>query len=61
MVEKKKKFVFEVGDKVWLNKKFCMFKKSYLFGWMEEVFEICKVVFGFVINYKVWELDDIFF
>ena len=34
-----------------------MFKKSYLPGWTE-VFEIRKVVPGFVTNYKVRELDD---
>ena len=55
---KKKKPAFEVGDKVRLNKKFRTFKKSYLPGWTEEVFEIRKVVPGFVTNYKVRELDD---
>lgn len=50
--------VFKVGDKVRLNKKFRPFKKSYLPGWTEEVFEIRKVVPGKVTTYKVRELDE---
>ena len=51
--KKKKKPAFKVGDKVRLNKKFRPFKKGYLPGWKEEVFQVCKVVPGMVTTYKV--------
>ena len=54
----KKKPAFKVGDKVRLNKKFRPFKKGYLPGWTEEVFQVRKVVPGMVTTYKVQELDD---
>ena len=56
--KKKKKPAFKVGDKVRLNKKFRPFKKGYLPGWTEEVFQVRKVVPGIVTTYKVQELDD---
>ena len=56
--KKKKKPAFKVGDKVRLNKKFRLFKKGYLPGWTEEVFQVRKVVPGMVTTYKVQELDD---
>ena len=56
--KKKKKPAFKVGDKVRLNKKFRPFKKGYLPGWTEEVFQVRKVVPGMVTTYKVQELDD---
>ena len=51
--KKKKKPAFKVGDKVRLNKKFRPFKKWYLPGWTEEVFQVCKVIPGMVTTYKV--------
>ena len=56
--KKEKKPAFKVGDKVRLNKKFRPFKKGYLPGWTEEVFQVRKVVPGMVTTYKVQELDD---
>ena len=56
--KKKKKPAFKVGDKVRLNKKFRPFKKGYLPGWTEEVFQVRKVVPGILTTYKVQELDD---
>ena len=55
---RKKKPAFKVGDKVRLNTKFRPFKKGYLPGWTEEVFQVRKVVPGMVTTYKVQELDD---
>ena len=51
--QKKKKPVFKGGDKVRLSKKFRPFKKEYLPGWTEEVFQVRKVVLGMVTTYKV--------
>ena len=56
--KKKKKPAFKVGDKVRLNKKFRLFKKGYLPGWTEEVFQVRKFVLEMVTTYKVQELDD---
>lgn len=49
-----------VGDRVRLNKKFCIFKKSYLFGWIEEVFVIDRVTRGLVFIFRIIEWDGIF-
>ena len=56
--KKKKKPAFKVGDNVRLNKKCKPFKKGYLPGRTEEVFQVRKVVPGMVTTYKVQELDD---
>ena len=50
--------VFKVGDRVRLNKKFRVFKKSYLPGWTEEVFIVSRVVPGSVVTYRIKEMDD---
>ena len=48
-----------MGESTHLNKKFRLFKKSYLPGWTEELFVLRKVVPGMTTTYKVQELDDI--
>lgn len=49
-----------VGDRVRLNKKFRIFKKSYLFGWIEEVFVIDRVKRGLVFIFRIIKWDGIF-
>ena len=48
---------FKVGDRVRLSQLRRPFKKGYLPGWTEEVFEVSRVVHGQPITYKVKELD----
>ena len=48
---------FQVGDRVRLSQLRRPFKKGYLPGWTEEVFEVSRVVIGEPITYKIKELD----
>lgn len=48
----------KVGDHVRLSQLRQPFKKSYLQGWTEEVFEISRVIQSNPITYKVRELDE---
>ena len=54
---KRKKAKLKVGDRVRLNKKYRVFKKSYLPGWTEEVFLVVRVTLGVVPTYKINEWD----
>ena len=47
----------KVGDRVRLNKKYRVFKKGYLPGWTEEVFEVARVMRGVVPMYNISEWD----
>ena len=47
----------KVGDRVRLNKKYCLFKKRYLPGWTEEVFVVARVVPGVIPTYKINKWD----
>ena len=49
---------FKVGDRVRLNKKHRLFKKAYLPGWTEEVFQVHRVIRGVVPVYKIREWDE---
>ena len=51
------RFQFNVGDKVRLSKVRRVFKKSYLPGWMEEVFVIRRRLTGPVPSYHLQEYD----
>ena len=55
--KKVNKPTLKVGDRVCLNKKFRLFKKSYLPGWTEEVFVIRESRGGPVPTYKLEEYD----
>ena len=54
---KGKKVPLKVGDRVRLNKKYRVFKKSYSPGWTEEVFLVARVTPGVVPTYKINEWD----
>ena len=54
---RRKKAPLKVGDRVRLNKKYRVFKKSYLPGWTEEVFLVARVTPGVVPTYKINEWD----
>ena len=54
---KRKKAKLKVGDRVRLNKKYRVFKKSYLPGWTKEVFLVVRVTPGVVPTYKIKEWD----
>ena len=54
---KRQKAKLKVGDRVRLNKKYRVFKKSYLPGWTEEVFLVARVMPGVVPTYKIHEWD----
>ena len=54
---RRKKARLKVGDRVRLNKKYRVFKKSYLPGWTEEVFLVARVTPGVVPTYKINEWD----
>ena len=54
---KRKKAPLKVGDRVRLNKKHRVFKKSYLPGWTEEVFLVSRITPGVVPTYKIHEWD----
>ena len=54
---KRRKPPLKVGDRVRLNKKHRVFKKSYLPGWTEEVFVVSRVTPGVVPTHKIQEWD----
>jgi transposase InsO family protein len=56
-IKRVSKMYLKVGDRVRLNKKFRLFKKSYLPGWTEEVFVVRSVRRGMVTTYKIEEWD----
>ena len=57
LTSRRKKASLKVGDRVRLNKKYRVFKKSYLPGWTEEVFLVARVTPGVVPTYKINEWD----
>ena len=54
---KRQRAKLKVGDRVRLNKKYRVFKKSYLPGWTEEVFLVARVMPGVVPTYEIHEWD----
>ena len=54
---KRAKPKLKVGDRVRLNKKYRVFKKGYLPGWIEEVFVVARVIRGVVPTYKINKWD----